>query len=468
MPEAPAAPAPSSIVAPPADSASFSDAAASAAALGSGSRGSSLFNSKTMDAAFESLDKKGKQPDAQAGKGTANIPRKEAQKEAQKETPKQEAKKVEAPKQQEAPKKVEAEQAGEVAANEQQEAPKEGQKEALKPGEVAKPKKPADFLREQLTKVSQERDTFKAEIAKLKGAPKDSPELKSLSEERDKLRGDLDKLHEELKYSNYERSEEYKSKWEEPFIDAYQSGRAKIKALKVNNLETGEARQGAEADFDAVMSAPTEEAAAEMIESMFGTGARAHMVTLAREKVLDINSQRTKAIEDFRQNGSAREKQATEFYSKLSKEVAYVWEQSIKAEAVPEKHKSFILPKGNDEAGQPLDAEGDSALEAGYKSFDRSAGEDARDPNLTPEQRSAVVGRAAAIRHRAAAYPRLIKWLEQRDARIADLEQSLAAYQTSEPGAGDGDRGEEKVAAGGSTMDSIMSQMERKGTPIFH
>lgn len=338
-----------------------------------------------------------------------------------------------------------------------------------KPVDPPKPKKPSDFLREELSKVKEERNTFKAEIEKLKTAPKEHPELKAREEKIAALEKRNAELEEEFKFTNYERSPEYKTKWEQPFIDTYQSGRSKVSALKVTDPASGEVRPGKPEDFDSIMQAPSDESAAEMIETMFGAGARAQIVTMAREKVLEANSARNKAVDEFRKNGSEREKQFAEFHSKITKEISSTWEQTTKPDAVPEKHKAFILPKGSDETGKPIDAEGDAALDAGYKSFDRAAGEDARDPKLTPEQRQAIIGRAAAIRHRAAAYPRLVKWLAQRDSQISELQEALKAYQTSEPGEGNGKRGEgEQMAAPGNAMDSVMAQLEKRGKPIFH
>lgn len=343
---------------------------------------------------------------------------------------------------------------------------------------AAKTKKPSDFLREEKDKWKSKAEQYEKEIQTLKAPPADNPEVKTLNDRLDAESKTRKELEDAIRFANYERSPEYKEKWEKPFIDSYQSGRSKTSALKIAELknEMGEvirqSRPATAADFDAIMAAPTDEHAISMIEELFGTGARAQIVTLAREKVLERNEARESALKEFQKTGSEREKQMHETTAKVQKEVGSLWQDNIKSERVPDQWKPYILPKGLDGEGKPLDADGDAALERGYAFFDKATGEDARNPNLTPEQRKDIIARAASVRHRAAAFGRLTKWVKQRDTRIAELEKELEQYQKTEPGQGEG----QAAAAGNGeapqgTMASVLSTLQKRastGKPVFH
>lgn len=330
-----------------------------------------------------------------------------------------------------------------------------------KPVQDTKPKKPADFLREELDKTKKERDTLKAEVAKAKPNITEAPEYKSLQEKHEKLAKDHAKLQEDLKFTAYERSPEFKDKFETPFNEAYAQGRSKASALKVNDPVTGETRPGKPEDFDAIMSLP-EEQALEMIDTLFGSGARSQIVTLARERVLDKFNARKAALEEAGKNLGEREKQTQEFYTALNGEVSKLWEKHTKPDTIPEKHRKHLTPTEGD-------AREKSLLEHGYSQVDKTAQENARDPNLTPEQREAVVGRAAAMRNRAAAYPLLVHRLELHAARIAELEASLKEFQASEPGAGEGKGAEgEGKAPAADTMEGVLAGLEKRAKPVYY
>jgi hypothetical protein len=340
--------------------------------------------------------------------------------------------------------------------------------ETPKPAEVvpSKVKKPADFLRDELGRWKSKAEAYEQEISKLK-TPVENPEIKSLTEKFESEAKARKAIEDELRFVNYERHPEYKEKYQKPLTDSWNNGRAEMLDLKVlekkNEMDEviRPARRATAEDFDAIMNLPTAQAL-DLIDDLFGQGAANHTAAAARKEVIGKVKAAEQALEDHRKNGSEREKAALEAHGKLVKEVGQMWDAHIKPEAVPDSHKAFILPKEGD-------AEGNAMLENGYKRYDEVANIDARNPHLSTEQRKEIISRAAAMRHRAASQPRLVHWLKQRDARIAELEESLKAFEASEPGAGDGKTAADEVAAGGSTMDQAMSALERRAKqPEFH
>lgn len=445
-------PAAPSIEAPPSQAA----AAADAAAMG-GSRANPGAPGRELSSAFDALDKKATPSSPAEGQDIPPHPaqqKKEAAKPAAKPAAKVTDKPVVKPE--------------EAKVDETAPKPEEGKEppptkpdEPPKPALENKPKKPADFLREELDKTKKERDTLKAEVAKAKPAVAEAPEYKSLQEKHEKLIKEHSKLQEDLRFTAYERSPEFKDKFETPFNEAYAHGRSKVAALKVTDPGTGEPRPGKPEDFDAIMSLP-EDQALEMIDSLFGSGSRGQIVTLARERVLEKFGARKAALEEAGKNLGEREKQTNEFYTALNGEVSKLWEKHTKAETIPEKHRKHLTPAEGDDVEK-------QKLEQGYQQVDRTAKENARDPNLTPEQREGIIGRAAAMRNRAAAYPLLVHRITAKDARIAELEAELKSFKDSEPGAGDGDSaaGDDTGPAAG-TMDSVMANLEKRAKPIYH
>ncbi len=65
---------------------------------------------------------------------------------------------------------------------------------------------------------------------------------------------------------------------------------------------------------------------------------------------------------------------------------------------------------------------------------DRAFLENPNQPNLSPEQRRAIVKRHAALRNRAAAFGRLVHMNKGLQEKVAALTKDLEQYKASEPG----------------------------------
>jgi hypothetical protein len=72
-------------------------------------------------------------------------------------------------------------------------------------------------------------------------------------------------------------------------------------------------------------------------------------------------------------------------------------------------------------------------LEKGFKMVDQALAKNARDPSLSPEQRSELVKLHAAIRNRAASWG-AVRWqLEQVQAERDALKKDLEKFKSSTP-----------------------------------
>jgi hypothetical protein len=305
-----------------------------------------------------------------------------------------------------------------------------------------KPPVTAPELRKAYETIKAEHATLKKEFENFKTAaatPKEDPEKKALQEKLSATEKRLGELDETLRFTNYERSQEFKDKYQKPFEDAYVAGRRKVatldieeRAIEVEDPATGEktkkviqeARPATEADFDRLMSVTDDREARKMAKQMFGADAPIAMAM--REKVTELNQAGHAALEDYKKNGAAREKQAQELTTKQKAEINSAWTQLNKS--IIEKYPHLFAPVEGDDEGNEL-------LQKGFAFVDRAFGEEAM--KLSPQE---LVKIHSQIRNRAAAFGRQVYVNKKQAARIKELEGQIKALEESGPGAGEGGR----------------------------
>lgn len=323
--------------------------------------------------------------------------------------------------------------------------PPEKTPEPPKPPEPSgKAKKPADFLREKLASVEKERNEFRSEIERLKASiakPAEDPEKKSLMERLESESKRRSELEQEMKYAAYERSQEFKEKYQQPYVDAFNAAQKKVASFKIverkNDVDEviQAARQATPEDFSRLVLLPDAEAA-EAARQLFGDAA-ANLVLWHREKVIDLATTQQNAIEAFRKHGSEREKQFSELQSKQQKELSDTFDRLNKAAA--DKYPQWFKPIEGDNEGNEL-------LQKGYDEADMAFGENKLPPNE-------LVRLHSRIRNKAAAFGRMAYLNKGLKARIAELEAELAEYTKSSPTGGEGTPS--KSAEGRGKVDSI-------------
>jgi hypothetical protein len=311
-------------------------------------------------------------------------------------------------------------------------------------------------------KLSQAEAKLKEYEEKLKSPPKISEEEKKSYEEKvtasEKRRAELE---EHMKFVDYSKSEEFKTKYEKPFFDAYTEGRNKISTLMVNDEETGTLRKATAEDFDSIMRLNDDEAAAAKIEELFGTGVKALMAANAREKAATAFGLKNKALDEFRAKGSEFEKLRGEQMKKQSEEVAKIWSEEKSSGA--DRHPHLFKTIENDNTGN-------SILEDGYRLADLAFGAlDAENAaklpqwvkdrmvngNLPPQELAKL---HAAVRNKAGAFDRLAFQNKQYKSEIETLKKKLSGLQASEPS--DGEKGRKKQQ-GTDPIADVFSQLER-------
>lgn len=232
-------------------------------------------------------------------------------------------------------------------------------------------------------------------------------------------------LEEEIIYTNYSKSKDFKDKYQAPYNSAWKRAMADLSDLTVD--VDGQPRKiGANDMLELVnMTLPK---AREAAEQLFGT--MANDVMNHRNKIRELFDDQSAALDEARTNGATREKARMEQFQSQQKEVQKVvldgWKASNEKAMADPNVSRFLKPVEGD-------TEWNSRLERATKLADQAFSENAMTPGLTPEKRSEIVERHAAVRNRAIAYSMLRYENTKHEARIKELEAELAGFKATEP-----------------------------------
>lgn len=302
----------------------------------------------------------------------------------------------------------------------------------------------APELRAAYQKVKARVTELEAEIKKGKESGIAEGEKKHLTDQIAELKKRTEEYEAHIRETAYERSAEYRDKYEKPFVSAFTAGREQAKKLTVADGE--ETRAGTEEDFDRIMTETDDSAAGDLAHDLFGTNAP--LILWHRMEVLKAHGARQQAIKSFREGLSERMKTEEADRIKQAEEAERTrTEATAKFKAMNEKHAKdypeLFAPAEGDEEGNKL-------LEKGMKDADLAF---SGAPGLTPEQKLRL---HVAIRNRAGAFSRLVHRLKQRDERISALEAELTGLRGSAPGEGQERReGAAKVLSAEEELDQL-------------
>lgn len=330
-------------------------------------------------------------------------------------------------------------------------------------GTQPEPQPKAKTLRQNL-------DFHKAELAKAnakikeletaRATPVDDTEKKKLTETLKQREARLAELDEEIRYSNFERSQEYKDKYETPYVDAYKEGRGWTTQLQISERKNEmdevirPGRQATEADFDAVMAEFVRNPArgSQMIADLFGDQATG--VMYHAQETLKLNNQRLKALDTQRKAGAERDKTRQETATKQRDEQTKVFHNE--ADEARKKYKWFQPQEG--------DNEGNHLLEQGDRLAKLAFGLEVKDDNgnavkLAPKEMARL---HAAMYNKAAAFDRQVYLLRKANAEIKKYQKQLADFEKSVPGGGNGRQpnGKPNMSAW-DTADAALSRLAR-------
>lgn len=282
----------------------------------------------------------------------------------------------------------------------------------------------AKDVREWGRKLHKENTALKKEIEAAKASKgKDDPSKAF----QDKL-ADMEKRHaqlqEELKFTSYERSDDYKEKYLTPMTKAWQSAFEDVSQITIED-DSGSQRKATEQDFEILVRMPIQQAATKARE-LFGdlsTEVMAH-----RRRIIELNTSRQEALETYRKQGAEREQQTAAHHESSRKARQELFESTVKE--APEKFPELFAPVEGDEEGNALLESGNKLADMVFKGAQGISEE-------------AKVKADAEVRNRAAAFGRQVYLNKRLKEENASLKEKLKAFEESEPAGGDPGRTEE-------------------------
>jgi len=250
----------------------------------------------------------------------------------------------------------------------------------------------------------------------------DTDKLARLEKQLAEREGEAKTYKQRLAERDFRESDEYRQKFVDPFGKAFQKARSLVSQLNIVGEFGDLERQAQPQDFDTVFNAPPQQRYS-IAKSMFGEDMAVAIVRRAE----DLDALNESAIEAVAAHSANYEKTSAERQALEDRQRGEML--SLKLAAADELSKNhpeyFSVEHYND---QP---EMKAALESGYQYIEYAEKEGA---NLPKEDQAAI---AAVIRGRSAAFPLMVKRLNERDAKIKSLEDELSKFRQTDPGAGD-------------------------------
>lgn len=233
----------------------------------------------------------------------------------------------------------------------------------------------------------------------------------TLAEQYDKASQRLATLEEELKFADYVRTDDYKSKYLAPITKASEDfGNEFVGYVREDGKETSAEELGAFLD-----TPPGR--APKLAKEMFGDMASEAMFHY--RKIRDLDRDRKTAIETYRTSAVEREKQWRANQDAATLKMKKAYEESFN-ELLKAEPTIFGEVADQEEANEKL-AEGYAFVDTAFNG----------QSDLTPENRAKAL---AKIRAKAGAFDRVHGDLQSARKKISELETELDKYRKSEPG----------------------------------
>lgn len=236
----------------------------------------------------------------------------------------------------------------------------------------------------------------------------------------EKYQGEINTLKKQLAQTDYSKSDEFKRNFTEKMADTYKTAVSEVAQLVVREGE-GEnvkERAGTAADLQYILNLPLKDQGP-VARRMFGDNA--DIVLTHRNELFRIQRESAAALKQAEEQHEFRSKEQ-EHASKKAKET---YDTTVEAslQHLKTKWPQFFAEDADDQ-------EGSAALKAGYEFVDTVAKKAAE---MSMEDQAI---HDAMIRSRAAAFPREVLKVKRLTDKVSSLEQELAKFRKSDPGAG--------------------------------
>lgn len=259
--------------------------------------------------------------------------------------------------------------------------------------------------------------------------PKTEGERKQLAEQLSAIQKRYDELEQEVKYLNYERSGEYRDKYEKPYQDAIVRAHADVRELTVTeedrsqqpDLETGKyptrERAAVDGDFDEIYQLPLGPAT-KMAAKKFGPEA-VSIVMQHRANIRSLAEKAVGALKEWKTNAAQRAKEQETQTIQTRERINGLWSQVNND--LREKHKDLFSERDGDDKWNAELKKGVAMADAYFS--DRSA---------HPIEQRVVFD--AHVRNRLAAFPALVSENTRLKSELEQAKKDLEQLRGSAPG----------------------------------
>jgi hypothetical protein len=304
--------------------------------------------------------------------------------------------------------------------------------EGSKPGD--QPAKPDDKPGDKkvnpwklLDETKAARAKAEQELAQLRKLMPDEAARKAEIERLAQVEQRAKELEEHMRFVDYSKTKEFSEQYQKPYEQAWSKAMSELKELTIEDPGSGETRYVQPQDLLEIVNMPLGKAR-ELADAKFGVFA--DDVMAHRKEIKGLFDKQAAALDEARKNGADRERRAAEEFfrgqGELRKQIAETWNQANEAVMRDEKYSKFFTPVEGDE-------QGNQRLAKGFELVDRAFSENPANPKLSTEERAAIVKRHSAVRHRAAAFGRLVYQNSTLSEENAKLKRELEQFSGTVP-----------------------------------
>lgn len=303
------------------------------------------------------------------------------------------------------------------------------------PPQVAKPSE----LRNWARRVGDQAKKYKSEVEQLQGrvrqlesapSPNQSEETTAIMQELVATKKQLEQYEHDIRLTKYERSDEYRTKYQAPYQQAVKRAYAEVKELLAYspnpNFDEAEGesasnqrfieRTATPADFDEIYQLPTGQAI-KRAKQLFGDAAMS--VIGHRSKIKELAESAYSAVEEYKAKGGEQETRTRA--EQAQREVAMQQMFGAARMAYGKKAPEVFLPREGDEEGNLLLTKATAFADAVFGGND----------GLTPVQ---IAARDARAHSWIAAYPRIVRDLKKAQTELAEMKATVESLRASGPG----------------------------------
>lgn len=267
--------------------------------------------------------------------------------------------------------------------------------------------------------------------------PKQAEDTANLSKELAAAKKQLEEYEHNLRLTKYERSNEYREKYQRPYETAIARANKEVKELiayepNPEDPENPRERAATEADFAEIYNLPLGQAT-KLARARFGDAAT--IMLQHRQNIRQLAESAYQAVEEYRAKGGEEEQRTKAEAAQRETAMGQMFEKAREGHA--KRAPKLFTERDGDEEGNSLLTKGRDFASSVFGG----------NEGLTPQQ---IAFRDGMAYNRLAAYPRLIRDVKKLEADLAEAQKTIEGLRSSGPGPAKG--GADKKGADTSKM----------------